>query len=297
MSINLEEQLAAGMREHTVDLTVDGGAVLGRATRRHRRRTAVMRTGYALGVAGLAGVLAVGLTGGGGGGGARPGQDQPAVQAGAPDASLRLSKAAAASDNISYRMKVATGSGAGPASRTCEGAFDPMTVTGYVRCPQDDSVMVELLIDGTRYMGAAPPLTPLPPDKTPGGEVYDRYGQYPGRHDHLSLYGNGDSVLGAAAPDPAALFKALQQANATITQNPDGTLHFSYTTQVDHGSTATTGDVTLNADGRIAKVTIDGTWQSTAKGRLDTGTFRVTLELSDYGVPVHVDRPTDVVPA
>ena len=72
MSINLEEQLAAGMREHISDLAVDGGAVLGRATRRHRRRTAVIRTAYALGVAGLAGVLAVGLTAGGGSG--RPGQ-------------------------------------------------------------------------------------------------------------------------------------------------------------------------------------------------------------------------------
>ncbi len=293
MSINLEEQLAAGMREHVSDLAADGGAVLGRATRRHRRRTAVVRTGYALGVAGLAGVLAVGLTAAGGSG--RP-QDLPAVQAEAP-ASLRLAKAAAASDNISYRVKVVTGPATNPASHTCEGAFDPMTATGYVRCPQDDSVMVELLINGTRYIGGEPPLTPLPPDKTGGGEVYGRYGQYPGKFDRLSLYGDGDSVLGSAAPDPAALFKALQQANATITQNPDGTLHFSYTTQVDHGSTATAGDVVLNADGRIAKVTIDGTWQSTAKGRLDTGTFRVTLELSDYGVAVHVDRPKDVVPA
>lgn len=294
MSINLEEQLAAGMRAHVADVAVDPAVVV-RATRRHRRRTAVIRTGYALGVAGLAGVLAVGLTAGGGGG--RAGQDPPTVQAEAPTASLRLSKAAAASDNISYRMKVATGAATGAASRTCEGAFDPMTATGYVRCPQDDSVAVELLIDGTRYMGGEPPLTPLPPDKIPGGEVYGRYGQYPGKHDRLSLYGDAGSVLGAAAPDPAALFKALQQANATITQNPDGTLHFQYSTQSGQGSSTTAGDVTLNADDRIAKVTLDGTWQSTAKGRLDTGTFHATLELSDYGVPVHVDRPTDVVPA
>ncbi|WP_327008302.1 hypothetical protein OHA72_14225 [Dactylosporangium sp. NBC_01737] len=291
MSIDLETQLAAGMRAHVADIAVDG-AVVARAARRHHRRTAVIRTGYALGVAGLAGVLAVGLTAGGGGGTAK---DRPAVQAEDP-ASLRLSKAAAASDNISYRMKVATGSATGPATRTCEGAFDPLTATGYVRCPQDDSVTVELMIDGVRYMGGEPPLTPLPADKGPG-ETYGRYGQYPGKHEHLSLYGDSGTVLGAAAPDPAALFKALQQANATITQNPDGTLHFDYVTQGSQGSSTTAGDVTLNADGRIASVTLSGTWQSTAKGRLDTGSFHATIELSDYGVAVHVDRPKDVVPA
>jgi hypothetical protein len=291
MSIDLEEQLAAGMRAHVADITVDGD-VLARAGRRHHRRTVAVRTGYALGVAGLAGVLAVGLTAGAGDGTT---QRLPAVQAEAP-APLRLAKAAAASDNISYRMKVTTGTATGEATRTCEGAFDPIASTGYVRCPQDDSVMVELMIDGTRYIGGEPPLTPLPPDKGPG-ETYGRYGQYPGRHDHLSLYGDAGTVLGSAAPDPAALFKALQQANATVTQNPDGTLHFDYVTQDGPSSSSTAGDVVLNADGRIAKVTLAGTWRSTAKGRLDTGTFRATLELSDYGVAVHVDRPADVVAA
>jgi hypothetical protein len=285
MSINLEEQLAAGMREHVADVAVDG-RVVARATSRHRRRAAVIRTGYAMGVVGLAGILAVGLTAGQSpGGGEQRAQPVPA--------SVQLSKAAAASDNISYRMKLTMGHAAKPVSGTCEGAFDPLNATGYVRCPQDDSVMVELLINGTRYIGGEAPLTPLPPDKTPG-EKYGRYGQYPGRHDHLSLI--SDTVLGAAAPDPAALFKALQQANATVTQNPDGTFHFEFTTQVQHGSTSTAGDVSLNADGRIAKVSIAGTWQSTAKGRLDTGTFRATIELSDYGLAVHVDPPADVVP-
>jgi hypothetical protein len=179
---------------------------------------------------------------------------------------------------------------------TYEGAFDPRTDTGYVRAPQHDSVTTELLINGTRYIGGEPPLGPLSPDKGPG-ETYGRYGQYPGKYDRLSLYGGPDTVLGAAAPDPAALFKALKNADATTTENPDGTLHFEYTTQSKEGSTTTSGDVTLNADGRIAKVALTGTWQSTAKGRLDTGTFAATLELFDYGVKVKVKRPTDVVPA
>ncbi|MFR9779353.1 hypothetical protein ACL02O_25265, partial [Micromonospora sp. MS34] len=126
---------------------------------------------------------------------------------------------------------------------------------------------------------------------------YGRYGQYPGKYDRLSLYGDPDTVLGAAAPDPAALFKALKMANATVRENPDGTLHFEYATQDKDGSTTTSGDITRDADGRIGKVALNGTWQSTAKGRLDTGTYTATLELFDYGVQVKVNLPTDVVPA
>jgi hypothetical protein len=207
-----------------------------------------------------------------------------------------LANAAAASDNISYRMRLTTGTQSGQGGETHEGAFDPKTATGYVRKPQDDSVMTELLIDGTRYIGGEPPLGPLPADMSPG-ETYGRYGQYPGKYDHLSLYGDPDSVLGAAAPDPAALFKALRNANATTRENPDGTLHFEYTTQFKYGSGTTSGDVTLNADGRIAKVALTNTWQTTAKGRLDTGTLTATLELYGYGTEVKVQRPTDVVPA
>jgi hypothetical protein len=290
MNTDLEERLIDSMY-HKVDGIALTSEVLGRATRRHRRRTTTVRIGYALGVAGLAGLLTAGLTLGNG---ATPRQDAgkaPAVQA--EPASPRLVNAAAASDNISYRMRLKTG---GPGGLTYEGAFDPRIATGYVRAPQHDSVTTELLINGTRYIGGEPPLGPLSPDKGPG-ETYGRYGQYPGKYDRLSLYGGPDTVLGAAAPDPAALFKALKNADATTTENPDGTLHFEYTTQSKEGSTTTSGDVTLNADGRIAKVALTGTWQSTAKGRLDTGTFAATLELFDYGVKVKVKRPTDVVPA
>ncbi|GAA1290229.1 hypothetical protein Psi02_15840 [Planotetraspora silvatica] len=98
-------------------------------------------------------------------------------------------------------------------------------------------------------------------------------------------------------PDPATLFKALKSANATTAENSDGTLHFEYAAKSKDGSSAMSGDVTLDADGRIAKVALAGRWQSTAKGRLDTGTFTATLELFDYGVKVKVKRPADVVKA
>src|SRR5258705_9011173 len=101
MNTDLEAQLTDSMH-HSVDGIALTSDVLGRATRRHQRRTATIRIGSALGVAALAGVLAAGLTLGG-----APGQDAgkpPAVQA-AP-ASLRLANAAAASDNISYKMRL-----------------------------------------------------------------------------------------------------------------------------------------------------------------------------------------------
>jgi hypothetical protein len=88
-----------------------------------------------------------------------------------------------------------------------------------------------------------------------------------------------------------------RRLNLPRPENPDGTLHFEYATQTQDGSSTTSGDVTLDADGRVAKVALTTTWQSTAKGRLDTGTVGATLELFDYGVDVKVKRPTDVVPA
>ncbi|MFI6263099.1 hypothetical protein [Micromonospora sp. NPDC051006] len=288
----LDEQLA-----HRLHDIVDGepdsvpptGALLERGRRARRRRTTTMVSAtcalLALGAATAATVVTM------------PNPGRPGVSAeGSPPArpaspAMELVSAVTASENISYRIRLTN---SGPGGLRYEGAFDPTTATGYVRVALDDSIMTELLIGGTRYEGGERPHGPLPSDKGPG-ETYGRYGQYPGTYDRLSLYADGSNVLGAAAPDPAALFEALKSANATITENPDGTLHFEYVTSAEKGSTNTRGDVTLDGDGRIAKVAITGTWQTTAKGRLDKGTFASTLELFDYGVEVKVKRPTDVV--
>ncbi|MFG3703903.1 hypothetical protein ACGF7U_04095 [Micromonospora sp. NPDC047670] len=291
MNTDIEDKLIDGMRREVAGVTLTAD-ILGAASRRHHRRTALLRATYATGVLGLAGVTAVVLTVGGGG---QPGPTTarpPAATATAESPRMALVAAVTASENVSYRMRLTTSAGL-----TYEGAFDPRTATGYVRQPQDDSVMTELLINGTRYVGGEPPLGRPPADKAGPGETYGRYGQYPGKHDRLSLYSDGNTVLGATAPDPAALFGALKDANATVTQRPDGTLHFEYATQSKDGSTTTSGDVTRGADGRVAKVALTGTWQSTAKGRLDTGTYAATLELFDYGVEVKVQRPADVVMA
>ncbi|MEO3772945.1 hypothetical protein [Micromonospora sp. B9E7] len=264
------------------------GALIERGRRARRRRTtALVGTTCALLALGVGSALTVSTNSPSG----RSGVTTEAARPEPVSPAMRLVSAAAASENISYRMRLTN---SGPGGLTYEGAFDPRTATGWVRAPQDDSVMTELLIDGTRYEGGERPLGTLPADKGPG-ETYGRYGQYPGTYDRLSLYGDGNAVLGAAEPDPAALFAALKRQNATVTEKPDGSLHFTYAETGKDGSSSTAGDVTLHGDGRIATVALTVTWQSTAKGRLDTGTVNSTLELFDYGTTVTVQRPSDVV--
>lgn len=66
MTTRLEDELAAGLREHAAGLHLDRD-VLAAARRRHRRRTAVVRAASATGTLGVAGVvaLAVGVAGNG----------------------------------------------------------------------------------------------------------------------------------------------------------------------------------------------------------------------------------------
>lgn len=264
------------------------GALIQRGRRARRRRTtALVGTTCALLALGVGTALTVPTDSPAG----RSGVTTQAVSPAPASPAMRLVSAASASENTSYRMRLTN---SGRDGLKYEGAFDPRTATGYVRAPQDDSVTTELLINGTRYMGGERPLGKLPADKGPG-ETYGRYGQYPGTYDRLSLYGGGNGVLAAAEPDPAALFAALKRQNATVTENPDGTLHYTYAETNRDGSSSTAGDVTLDRDGRIATIALTFTWQSTAKGRLDTGTVNSTLELFDYGTAVTVERPTDVV--
>ncbi|GAA0935555.1 hypothetical protein [Virgisporangium aurantiacum] len=296
MTTNLEEHLAAGMRQEmrTVTLTDD---VLGRARRRYRRRAAMVRLGYGLGVIGVAGALVAGLTLNGdslNGGTAE--KAPPIARADTP--ALRLANAATASDGVSYRIRftsrgwaIEDGKRTGPGTPTVtEGAFDPRTTTGYARTVVEYGIFTELLINGTRYQGTEP----RPDGKTPTGdhEPYSVYGQHPGTFDRLDWGLYQMPVLGATAADPTALLKALRDADATITENPDGTLHFKYI----NGESVYNGDITLDGNGRIAKVAIAGTWESTIKGRLDKSESEMTIEFSDYGLPVTAERPAKVVP-
>jgi hypothetical protein len=288
MNTELEEQLSAGMRESVSGLSL-AGDIVGRASRRHRRRTATIRMGYALGVAGLAGAVAVGVTVAGGDPRPRPAGPATVAQ---PPAAVRLAAATSASANISYRVRQVEG------DLTYQGAFDPKTKTGYLRVAMDAGVLTELLINGTRYVGTEPPPGGAP---RPSGahERYSLYGQYPGKYDSLSYGTNGSNITNiAATPDPMAFLQTLRDSHATISQNADGSIHYTYSAGKDADNmTTTVGDVTIGADQRVAKVTSTVTWRSTATGSLVTGQYNVTTELSDYGTPVVVARPAPVVPA
>lgn len=296
MSTNLEEQLVAGMRQEVQGVTLTND-VLGRARKRHGRRAALVRLGYGLGVIGVAGALVAGVTLNG-----AP-ADKPPAAADNPATSpaLRLAGAATATDSTSYRITYGSkgsatrdGKPAGSAVQpNWEGAFDPKTNTGYARQSLEHGVLTEILVNGTRYIGTEP----RPDGVKPTGEheAFSVYGQYPGTHDRLSFGLGAAGVVAATTPDPTGLLRALKEANATTTEKPDGTLHFRYTVK-DTATSVYDGDVTLDGNGRISKVVITGTWESSVKGFLDKGEFVMTLQLSDFGLPVTAERPAKVQP-
>jgi hypothetical protein len=259
--------------------------VLGEATRRHRRRTAVHRTAYAAGVFGLAGAVAaavaIGATGSPTSNTNRP--------ASATTASARVQLAAAvkASDNISYQVRVTAGTKDKPDSwGTAQGGFDPATATGYLNSsePGNPATYYQRLISGVLFLGST------------GSPVWKQEPSN-GKLQYVDALGG---AVGSSA-DPNQLFEALRDIKATITQTSANTYHFESSTRADTKnptvSETLAGDVTLNADKRIAKVAYEVTDKATKNGLVSTSTHEVTLELSGYGTPVKVERPTNVIVA
>lgn len=287
--IDFEEQLSAGMREYAAGLVLTTDVVV-EARRRHRRRVAVQRMGYAAGVIGLAGTLAAGVAIGGSGAPAPP--STPTVAA----PRVQLASAIAASENISYRVKVTElyrgrVDGADAKPTIIEGAFDPATATGYLASRwtgAEASVYHERLIDGVLYIGP------------PAGNGWK---QNPGTHDRLQ-YAQGEigEVVGASA-DPEQLFDALQKSGTKITKSGAGVYHFEFSLKPSVSARgkleqSIAGDVTVAADNRIAKIAYAQTSVSTKHGTTyPPSIVDVTVELFGYGTPVKVEKPTDVVVA
>ncbi|MEJ3747197.1 hypothetical protein WEI85_28425 [Actinomycetes bacterium KLBMP 9797] len=283
--MDIEEQLTAGMRDRAAGLTLTTD-VVGEATRRHKRRVTVQRIGYAMGVVGLAGALAAGVTIGGSGTGTPPTTHTVA----APN--VRLASAIAASENISYQVKVTElygGRNAQPG--IAEGAFDPATATGHLKSwwtGAADSVYLERLVNGVRYIGSS------------GSKGWK---QEKGTHDRLAYSRELDGALSASA-DPESLFDALRDSGAKITDAGAGVYRFESTQRGDDRyatwTRTFTGEVTVNADNRIATIT----YESRDEGRFKPGvkggeefssTHELTVELSGYGSPVRVEKPANVV--
>jgi hypothetical protein len=127
------------------------------------------------------------------------------------------------------------------------------------------------------------------------------------RSDGRFRWGSELERTAGASADPEGLFEALRDGKATITQTSASSYHFERVTLYDTVDTSGTktlaGDVTLDADKRIAKVA----YELTDKGQYKpivrkTNPHRTTfdrsevvlLELSDYGTPVRVATPTNV---
>ncbi|RKN27928.1 hypothetical protein [Micromonospora musae] len=315
MTSDLEDQLISGMHDEVSGVAFSRD-VLAEAGLRHRRRVARHRTAYAAGVVAVVGALvAVATVGTGVPGGT---QDSPGPVAGRPPAAgadspqLRLAAAAAASQGISYRVKVTTTSkdAAPPAGELPEpvgrswvttGAFDPTTVTGYLESPYGGKLRPviaagyehERLLGGVHYTGARDGADPE------NGRILWR--KQPGKQESLDYDMAMGGGLGASA-DPQELFRLLRQAGATVTERAAGVYHFEVTVAdaaagilADHLA----GEVTIGADGRIAKVAYARTAKTRIHGSDHTYHLGVVLELSGYGAPVRVEAPSgaDLLPS
>ncbi|MEU7867143.1 hypothetical protein [Dactylosporangium sp. NPDC049140] len=289
----IEEQLTEGMREQVAGIAVTTDLV-GRTLRAQRRRTMVTRTTYAVGVIGLAGALTAGVLTTGGTGPAATRERPPA--AGAEPAQVRLAAAISASRGISYRVKntIIPRSQPGRPSMVVTGVFDPATATGYVRFAAGDEApwWEERLVDGDLYTAdlghPRPAPTPNHFKPAPSPDQLVDWSRVPGKKYTSLPYDPKGGVLAVSA-DPEQLLDALAQSGAKISQTGPDKYHFEVTIPPRTGliDGKVVGDVTVGSDHRVAKVV----YEATLRSATETGVVDETLELSDYGSPVTVERP------
>jgi hypothetical protein len=236
--------------------------------RRARRRRVVAVVGASFAVLTLGAITAVAVT-------PSSTPNRPNVEAEASSPRLELASAITATENISYQVKVTSGSKDNPGNLDItEGAFDPETATGYLNSPYPGGVYYERLVDGVRFVGA-----------TGAG-----WKQYPGKHNRLAYDRVLNGALGATA-DPGQLLQVLK-SKGSITQTAPNTYQFKVTSD-EH--TALTGEVTVDTSNRVERITYERTTTVTKDGKSATSHDQVTLALSAYGTPVKVQRPTDAV--
>jgi hypothetical protein len=265
------------------DSTPPTQRLLERGRRARHRRTAA-RVGTALAVLAFGSVAAVAIA-------TTPAvhTNRPGVTAEAVSPQMELAAAISNSENISFKVKATStlqksdGTYTTPsATYITQGAFDPATLTGYLRAA--DGSFESRLINGVKY--------------TSNG---DQFVQQKGIYDWLDYDAHVlDGALSGSA-DSKHLFKVLRQAEAKITRTGAGTYHFDATTQSTDSlasyATRFGGDITLNASKRVAKVAYG--WTLTGKmkqgGNVFNRNVKVTLEFSDYGTPVTIERPANVV--
>lgn len=267
----VEEQLAVGMRERVAGITITTD-VVGETLRVQRRRVMITRIASMVGVVGLAGAITAGVLAVTDTGPATV-PNRPSV-AGAESPELRLAAAVAASQNSSYRLKITIDYPAAPGapSMIVEGAFDPVATTGYLRSVFADGTRggEERLIDGDRYTAV------------PGSDGKLVWWRHPGKFTKLDF----KRFITVVSADPQSQFDTLKQSGAKISRTGPDTYHFEAPMPKLKGDKdgRMIGDVTVGADQRVAKVAYEAVVDAT------TVLAGVTMELSDYGAPVTVER-------
>lgn len=277
MTNSLEEQLTAGMRERVAHVTI-ATDIVGETLRIQGRRTMIARAACAVGVIGLVGAITTGVLATGG---TKPGTGpnrSPVAVAQSPE--LRLAAAVTASQSTSYKVKT-TLNRTGRPPMIIEGAFDPATATGYLRETFDNGGWhEERLVDGDRYHG----------DSYADGKVV--WGHILGKY--TTLVWNPPSRLQVAvSADPQSQLDALTKTGAKISQTGPDTYHFEAPFRVfgTFDNNKMVGDVTVGADHRVAKVMYKITFAHSGSVDGTVLDVTVTMELSDYGAPVTVNRP------
>ena len=159
---------------------------------------------------------------------------------------------------------------------TGTGAYDPATNSGYLRFGRIE----QRLVNGVRYW-------------LPDGEVKDwfpksksgsPFNEWPGE---LGVFG--------ISVDPQTLLDSMRRHEAKITETGRGVFHFEMTFPRGEISgiditVATNGDVTVGADGRVAKVAYQTDYKRSDRPQLDLH-FATLMEFSGYGAPVMVEKP------
>jgi hypothetical protein len=196
--------------------------------------------------------------------------------AGAESPELRLAAAVAASQSTSYRVKITINfrSEPGTPPMIIDGGFDPAATTGYLRLVFADGARAEeRLIDGDWYTAAT------------GTDRKMVWAHRPGKYTKL-VYKPKSGFFPAVSTDPQSQFDTLKQSGAKISQTGPDTYHFEAPTNSpkQRKSGAMIGDVTVGTDQRVANVAYEVVLDA-------TDVLGVTMELSDYGVPVTVERP------
>lgn len=270
--VEVEERLAASMRDHVAGISLDGD-VLTRAGKRHQRRKVVRRSGFgavALAVAAVAGFgMANGI------GGSAPGSLlQPAIYLGDEGSQARLVAAITASQATSYRVTLTVEDVFGAQEKgkkvSFSGAYDPASDSGYLRSGNFEERLVNgvhyMIIDGNGF-------------ESPKSKVDGLLYEWPGGHQFL-----GVSV------DPQMMLDSMRRRDAKVTETGNGVFHFEMTVarQDPRGKTtiAINGDVTVGADNRVAKVD----YTSQVDGPISLH-IKTSMEFTDYGAPVRVEKP------